>query len=198
MLTCDIICHGTPSPMVFEKFIEYLKTKGELSEFKFRNKNLGWKGYHVSAVINGKPVKNKLWLHSYNNMFSHNLINRLSCGSCQYTNYQRPGDITIGDFWGIEKSHGDFADGLGVSLVITNTANGKELLESIGFENIIEVEKKETAQNSLLKPAVINSKRLQVFQTIRMKGFKKTIERFGEVNPKGFVKSIIRKALTKE
>lgn len=197
LITCDIVCHGAPSPMVFEKFIDFLKTKGELIDFKFRDKSLGWKGYHVSAIINGHKITDKLWLQSFNNLFSHNMINRLSCGSCIYTSYDRPGDITIGDFWGLENSHKEFVDSLGVSLVITNTKLGLEFFRSLQFENVMEVEKKDTVQNSLTKPSSISSKRLQAYQILRKDGYEALIKQYGEVNAKGMMKNGIRKVVTR-
>ena len=192
---CDIICHGAPSPMVFEQFIEMMKSKGKLTDFRFRDKRLGWKGYHVSAQIGGKTVKDKLWLQSFINLFSHNRINRLCCGSCQYTNYNRPGDLTIGDFWGIEKTHRDFMDSLGVSLVITNSAKGEQLFEALNKGSVLQVQKEETVQNSLLHPAPISAKRMQVFQTLRRSGYEKMIKCFAEVNTKGYLKNIVRKII---
>ena len=197
LLTCDILCHGAPSPMVFEKFIEFLRTKGELTDFKFRDKSLGWKGYHVSAVIDGEYVHDKLWLQSFNNLFSHNMINRLSCGSCRFTNYDRPGDITIGDFWGIKKSHREFMDGLGVSLVMTNTEAGEKAFRSLSVESIIETKKADTIQNSLLKPSSISGMRLQTFQTLNKSGYEVAMKRYGEANIKGFLKNRLRKIATK-
>lgn len=197
LLMCDILCHGAPSPMVFERFIEYLKSKGKLTDFKFRDKSLGWKGYNVSAVINGEYIKGKLWLQAFNNLFSHNMINRLSCGSCQYANYDRPGDITIGDFWGIENSQKEFLDGLGISLVITNNETGDRLLKNLSLQRITEVEKEETNQNSLIKASSISSKRLQVFQSLRTRGIEYVIKKYGETNTKGYIKNVFRKVLTK-
>ena len=40
----------------------------------------------------------------------------------------RPADLTLGDFWGIEKSHPDFNESLGVSAVLVNTEKGQQLL----------------------------------------------------------------------
>ena len=197
LVTCDILCHGVPSPKVFERFIEYLRTKGELSDFKFRDKRLGWKGYHVSAVINGAFVKDKLWLQSFNNLFSHNMINRLACGSCQYTNYDRPGDITIGDFWGLKRNHPDFIDQRGVSLVMTNTVEGQRVFEQLDFMEVRSVEKRDTVQNSLKKPSTISSKRLQVFQCLARNGYEKTARVYAEVNVGGMLKNYVRRTLLK-
>lgn len=196
LLTCDILCHGAPSPMVLEKFIEYLRAKGELTDFKFRDKSLGWKGYHVSAVINGEYVRDKLWLQSFNNLFSHSIINRLSCGTCKYTNYDRPGDITIGDFWGIENSHKEFMDSLGVSLVMTNTENGEKVFKSLNVESIQTIQS-ETTQNSLSKPANISGMRLQAFQILNKLGYEPAMKRFGEVNIRGYLKNEVRKIINK-
>ncbi len=197
LYTCDILCHGAPSPMVFEQFVQMLKSKGELTDFRFRDKRLGWKGYHVSAQIGGKAFKDKLWLQSFNNLFSHNMINRLSCGSCPYTNYDRPGDLTIGDFWGIENSYREFMDGLGVSLVLTNTEKGENLFKALDAGSIREVRKSETEQNSLLHSAPISSKRMQVFQTLNRSGYDSAMKRFGEVNAKGYLKNVIRKCINR-
>ena len=194
LLTCDILCHGAPSPMVFERFIRFLGSCGRVTEFRFRNKALGWKGYHVSAIIDGKPVKDNLWLQSFNNLFSHNMINRLSCGECAFANYDRCGDITIGDFWGLEKSRPELLDPLGVSLVITNTEKGRYAIDGLDFQEKTEVRKEETAQRSLTKPAPVSSKRTQVFQNLRIKGYRETARRYAEVGIRGRLKNTLRKA----
>lgn len=196
LVTCDLVCHGVPSPMVLDEFIKMVNEHGKTTEFKFRDKSLGWKGYHVSAVIKGIKVKNKLWLQSFNNLFSHNMINRLSCGSCPYSCLDRCSDITIGDFWGIEKYHKAFMDNLGISLVFVNTLIGAKLFENLSLVNVIEVNIEESLQNSLIKPANISSKRLQVFQTIRNCGYQKAMRVYGEVNAKGLLKNVFRKMFT--
>ena len=194
LLTCDILCHGAPSPLVFEQFIGFLGGCERVEDFRFRDKRLGWKGYHVSAVIDGRLVKDDLWLQSFNNLFSHNMINRLSCGECAFANYDRCGDITIGDFWGLEKSRPELLDPLGVSLVITKTEKGESFFSQLDLKETTEVKKEETAQHSLTKPAAISSKRLQVFQCLRLQGYRETAKRYAEVGIRGRLKNILRKA----
>ena len=41
------------------------------------------------------------------------------------------GDITVGDFWGIAKSHPEFNSPKGVSSVFVNTEKGQELFEKM-------------------------------------------------------------------
>ena len=196
LFTCDIVCHGVPSPGVFADFIKYLKSElGKLDSFCFRDKELGWKhDYTVSAICGGNKVFNTLKLQSYSKMFSHNLINRLSCANCAYTNYNRVGDLTIGDFWGIERSHKEFSDCLGVSLVMVNTEKGQKLLDACETIVKIEVEKKDTRQNSLLKQAEPSSDRMNAFAIYSKNGYSSLAKKYGEVNVKGKIKQLIRKA----
>lgn len=193
---CDLVCHGVPSPYVFQNYIDYLRKYGELSEYHFRDKSQGWKnGYTVSAVIDGKKVMNTLWLQSFLKMFSKNMINRRSCASCPHASYQRPGDITIGDFWGIQKKRPELHDTLGVSLVISNTVKGKELLDGTQGLTIVPVEADETVQNSLQHPAAGSAVRNQVFRMLYQQGYEKTAQTFGGQNFKGWIKEQIRRLI---
>ena len=65
-----------------------------------------------------------------NLFYGHNIL-RPSCYKCNYANIHRPADITIADFWGIEKVNPEFADKNGVSLVIINNKKGKELFDKV-------------------------------------------------------------------
>lgn len=195
LITVDIVCHGVPSPLVFSTFIDYLKGKGSLQDYRFRDKELGWEGYTVSAVIDGKKIANSLWLESFNKMFTHNLINRPSCSMCQYTNYNRPGDITIGDFWGIDKIDSNYKDDLGISLVIVNSDKGQRVFDKLNISECREYKQKDTQQNSLKHPATANPKRSYVFQCIQTEGYEAAAKKYGEYNIKGLAKDLLRKII---
>ena len=66
---------------------------------------------------------------------------RESCYSCAYANANRPGDITIGDFWGVEQTRPELFDIRGLSCALVNSNKGKELWEmiadTIDFEEVI-------------------------------------------------------------
>ena len=68
--------------------------------------------------------------NKYAKVFYSNIALSPACTNCQFNNLNRVGDVTIGDFWGIEKS-GIQKNHLGNSLLIVNTIKGKELLEHI-------------------------------------------------------------------
>ena len=63
--------------------------------------------------------------------FLNNLFLRKSCEVCQYANLERPGDITLADFWGIQKYKKSLYNKQGTSLVIANNDKGQELLDNL-------------------------------------------------------------------
>lgn len=193
LITCDLICHGIPSPEMFKIYINYLQGKGEVSSLQHRDKRIGWKGYNVSAVINGKMYRNSGWLKAYVVMFSHGLINRNSCYYCPYSSYNRPGDITIGDYWGIEKYHKNLKDKLGVSLILTNNNKGEMYLKKSIKKGyfIFPVKKEETVQPSLKNPMEVPMQRLACIMEMK-KSYEKAAKIYGEWNIKGKVKECIR------
>lgn len=128
---CDIICHGVPSPKAFSDFITWLKEREEFNEYYFRNKEFSWRGDSASVIgVNGP--KRSRYISSFMNLYYSNLITDEACFNCKFTSKERVSDITISDFWGIEKTLPEFEDKLGVSMVIINSEKGKKLFENIG------------------------------------------------------------------
>lgn len=130
----DMVCHGTPSPRVWKEYILFLEEKynSKVISYDFRNKENGWHGYHVSVGFeNNNVVGENDITQSFVKLFSRNIMLRSSCYKCPYTSFNRTGDITIGDFWGIEKIDSEFADNKGVSMVLINTKKGMQLFSQI-------------------------------------------------------------------
>ena len=134
----DLVCHGVPSAKLFG---DYLKTlKGQVLSFSFRDKVFGW-GLTASYTYldrNGRIKKCILSpnVSSYYTYFLNGEIYRESCYSCKYANISRVGDLTIGDFWGIEQEHpeylqengGSLSAREGISALMVNNSHGAELL----------------------------------------------------------------------
>lgn len=147
LYTLDIVCHGTPSKIYFHKYIEYLKNKLkiEVMEFNFRDKSK----YGISCISsckikkNGKSKKivltNQLLNYYYFYMFADSY--RESCYKCKYTNLNRVSDITLGDFWGIEKLNSKLDVEHGCSAIIINSSKGEFLLTNV-LSNKCYLEKK--------------------------------------------------------
>jgi coenzyme F420-reducing hydrogenase beta subunit len=127
LLTCDLICHGVPSPKVFRKAIEAMATrrKSEVVDFLFREKSFGWLHPTVHVIL-----KNGLWFQEFprdNSFllgFYNNLYLRRSCHQCPMKSNGPVSDITLGDFDALLKIHPLLVNPEGTSAVLVNTARG--------------------------------------------------------------------------
>ncbi|MEY8468449.1 Coenzyme F420 hydrogenase/dehydrogenase, beta subunit C-terminal domain [Faecalibaculum rodentium] len=158
LYTVDLICHGVPSPKFFKKYIEYQnkQTDGQIIYFNFRSKDKrGW-GTQYLLKTKTKTKTKTLSLDRYGKHFIDGDCYRESCYRCPYANTSRVGDITVGDFWGIAKSHPEFNSPMGVSSVFVNTQKGQELFEKMKpFADIEQATLKEAVvkQHNLVQPS---------------------------------------------
>lgn len=131
-LVCmDLVCHGVPSKNVWQKYLEWQekREKSKAVNVDFRNKkDFGWTA-HVETVWmnNGSIVHSEV----FKNLFYGHTILRPSCYECPYKSIHRNGDISIADYWRLEKAAPEFADDKGTSLVLVNSDVGEKLLKSV-------------------------------------------------------------------
>lgn len=135
LITIDLICHGVPSNKMFKDYIDILKKSKDICEFNFRDKSFGWGIYSSVVDNNDKKLRVYSSTSSYMYYFLNGVIYRENCYSCKYACKNRPGDITIGDYWGIEREHPELIeskkidDFKGVSVVIANTQKGIKFVD---------------------------------------------------------------------
>ena len=125
LLTMDLICHGVSSPLLFRKYIEWLEDKcgSPIKEYDFRDKKGGW-GLGYKYKYKYKYKYGACSIDPYYSRFLAGDTYREACYQCKYCTPERVGDITIGDYWGIEKEHPKFFSTKGVSCVLINTDKG--------------------------------------------------------------------------
>ena len=145
----DILCHSVPSPLILSELINYYNKP--IKQITMRDKINGWRGEANIKLIteNGETIIDKTYL----NLFYKGLISRPSCKYCQFTKTNRCTDITIGDYWKIDKVNPGFEDDLGVSLLLVNTAKGAYLFKNIS-DNLyyIKTSIKDSEQFCMLHP----------------------------------------------
>lgn len=135
LLTVDIICHGTPSPKVWGRYLEEVIAAGRkaISNVQFRSERKGWKRFNFSMTGDEKDSSISLCSHHRTNHFMRaflqDMILRPSCHACQAKNGRSHSDITIADFWGIKKVIPEMNDDKGTSLVLINTERGSKALD---------------------------------------------------------------------
>lgn len=131
LLTVDLICHGVPSNQLLKEHIEHLEAEyGPLTEMQFRDKQNGWGNVSVSYQLKDEKKVVKCYEDAYFYGFDHFYFLRPSCYECQYRKMRSGADITIGDYWGIQKEHPDFMnDNQGISCIIIKSQRGLQLFE---------------------------------------------------------------------
>ncbi|MDD3346609.1 polysaccharide pyruvyl transferase family protein [Oscillibacter sp.] len=134
LTTCDLVCHGVPSPGVWEdmaRSIEHRKGK-KLQAVRFRNKVTGWKDSHFTTVYDDGTVDTApLFRTEYGRAFGRSLFLRPSCHHCAYTSMTRPGDFTLGDFWGLRPEELPDEQSRGVSLLMVNTPHASHIFDQL-------------------------------------------------------------------
>ncbi len=132
LIACDFLCHGVPNNDFFKAHIDYLeKSYGQKAVgYYFRGKKYGWNHMLEEVVFaNGRICGDKS-VQAYSRFFYSGVSLRASCHNCRYRSIWRASDITIADFWGIDKILGK-TDNRGYSMVAVNTEKGRMLVEAI-------------------------------------------------------------------
>ena len=142
LITVDIICHGVPSPLVWQKYIGEMHAKGDITSFSFRDKTNGWAQYACSlsyiepslgtessskAHTQLIPRSESLFMRG----FLADLYLRPSCHSCPARSGKSCSDITLGDFWGIQAVHPEMNDNKGCNAVLIHSTKGQSLYDTL-------------------------------------------------------------------
>jgi formate hydrogenlyase subunit 6/NADH:ubiquinone oxidoreductase subunit I len=157
LFALDVICHGTPSQLVWQTFLAETteKARSEIASkllgraiissaivnADMRSKYKGWMtnlelelelelddGTKINHIIRGEKHRNFSWWYVFLRL---NVIQRESCYNCAYANLKRQGDLTIGDFWGVDKYIDGINDKKGLTLVLANNVHGEWLLREV-------------------------------------------------------------------
>lgn len=145
LLTVDVVCHGVPSPKAWRKYLnESVRTAynikrrnlsllwtDKITDVNFRSKEKGWKKYHVKIEYrNGKKDVTPFYDNIYMKMFLSNLSLRPSCYACPSKLHHVQSDITLADFWGVDRIHPEIDDDKGCGLILVHNDYALALLKS--------------------------------------------------------------------
>ena len=139
-LAVDVICHGVPSPLLWEKWATWRERRAgaPLCGVNMRSKTTGWLSFSASyayahdaekdgrAVCDGSVFADD-W---YFKAFLSNASLRSSCLQCP-AKRSCGSDITLGDFWGVQSAHPEVEYEGGVSAVLCNTAKGLPAIDAV-------------------------------------------------------------------
>lgn len=133
LICLDLICHGVPSPKLFDKYIKELEQKnnGKLLNYNFRDKVTGWDTYSNTAIFENSKTTDLAKNNKYMKLFLADIALRKSCYNCKFKLGNKYSAITLGDFWGVDKQYPDMYNKKGVSAIIINTELGINLFKSV-------------------------------------------------------------------
>ena len=183
LILCDIVCHGVPSALMWQEYITFVKEvqKAQIKSHSFRVKTKGWHTMcSCNEYENGKKDYHSMLSQLNMNLFLSDLLLRPSCYSCRFSSFKRCSDITIADFWGIERTQPEFDDNKGVSLVLVNTEKGNNLFNQLQQILLIkESTKADCLQRNLETPAPLPPAREAFWKDYHTFGYRYIAKRYG-------------------
>lgn len=137
LFLCDFICRGVNSPQVYQAYLRQLEKEyaSPVQQVWFKNKTFGWNNFATKVIFeSGQEYlaareTDPYMLGYLKSHLSQDM--RPSCYNCQFKGIRRPVDITLGDFWGVEKQFPDIDTHNGVSCVIVQSKKGDKLFRSL-------------------------------------------------------------------
>ena len=125
LLLVDFPCYGPISPIIWKHWRK-LALPNKIDQYSFRDKRKnGWINACPSYTINSKTIflnPATSWLQR---IFRKGYAQNHSCLNCKYRSITRASDITMGDFWGIEKIFPSINHNNGISIVHINSDVGQ-------------------------------------------------------------------------
>jgi len=174
LLTCDIICHGVPSPGLFKSHFTLIKnqTKTPVTNIDFRTKAKGWGSFLNFYLMIKTETKQRLIyapLDAFYALFLANLSLRPVCYQCKFANLDRKSDLTIGDYWSVKQHSPELFDGKGTSLILVNSKKGEKTLSLLGRKATIQpIQPPQPLPHNLVQPTERPKQREKFFERISL------------------------------
>lgn len=135
LLIVEVICHGTPSPALWKKYVDYQekRSRTKLKSVNFRAKTYG---YHSGSMElqfqNGKKYKGSARTDYMLKSFFKEISSRPSCYHCAFKTVSRVSDLSLFDAWHVSQLvPGVLDDDKGYTNVLVHTEKGQKLLEEL-------------------------------------------------------------------
>ena len=181
LITVDLVCQGVIPASYLQEYAKEKCPGMKIERASFR----GTYDYDMCFYEMGesKPCYRKEnYMDLYYSAFQKKLTMRDNCYECQYARKERISDITIGDFWGIDRTTLlEQHDGK-ISEILVNTKKGQELLQQCKTAFYLEertVEEAVKGNGQLCGPSVPH-KDYEKFRDLYLeKGFVKAVEKTG-------------------
>ena len=203
LLCVDFICHGVPSPALWQKYIKFQEKKSASPIVKtaFRHKKYGWKQYSLQLTFaNCSEYCQPLNTDKYLQLFLGDNCLRESCYKCFAKGLKRFSDITIADFWGIQNIDSSMDDDRGTSFVCVNSIKGQryftEILHNAKVKSV-QVNEGVQFNPSMVNPIMRNYKRTRFQKDFVKRDINFLYKKYGTISFLSKLLFFIKKAMKK-
>lgn len=134
LLTVDVVCHGVPSRLLWQKFVaEAEERSGKVvRRVSFRDKDEGWLRYNLTTHFTDGCREAQFYFDTdFMRLFLSDVALNRCCYDCRYAGLPRQGDVTVGDFWGVQNLHPDWPLRDGVAAVLVNSPAGEAAMAAV-------------------------------------------------------------------
>lgn len=180
LLCADLICSGVPSQAILHKYLQEVARGRMIKQISFRDKRYGW----VSDVLRIEFVDGSIYeghgnADPYETGLHRKIFLRKSCTNCPFCDFPRQGDLSMGDFCGVDKIVTSIKDADSISMVLTNTIKGETYLTEIDNKSLfikIDTCDLRTLPNRMHTKIDIDPARERFFSLFTKKTFNKAVE----------------------
>lgn len=182
LLCVEVICHGVPSPKIWREYLEYMRitnkevANNEIVNISFRDKIVGWKRFSITFFANHNNKATRIFTETldkniYMQGFLKDLYLRPSCHSCPARAGKSGADISIADYWGVNRQFPKLDDDKGIGLVLLYSKKGKNAYVNLKLNNTLSSYDKALKGNLVIEANVtIPKQREQFWQLYNQKG----------------------------
>lgn len=125
----DLICHGVPPASYLQQHIRTVTKEKKVNSVSFRNPKVG---FCLCLKQDDRLLYRADRVHdTYFHGFFRGVTYRENCYQCPYAGQNRCADMTIGDFWGIDRKTLRVIHSGYISVVLVNTQKGQKLFDRI-------------------------------------------------------------------
>lgn len=134
LVTVDLVCHGTPSPLLLRKYLAYHSSFLGSKPVDYRSRDKYYSYSYSTATIWFKDKEKEYHKGKDSDMmlrfYFNDFCSRPSCYQCHFKTINRVSDITIFDCWDAPSVSKEFS-AKGATNVFVHTVHGKEIFEQI-------------------------------------------------------------------
>lgn len=171
LVTVDMLCHGAPSPGLWEKYVKALERRhgAKMEYVRFKDKSDSWRHYSFTTSFGSCQYVDD----PYMALFVQDMTLRPSCYKCAMRDGRSGSDIMLSDLWSVQVSAPEMSDDRGVCGVYVYTEKGRQLMAAIASKvdvKPVDMELARMDNGGFNDPAGMPEKREEFFKGVHSTG----------------------------